>query len=281
MEVTEQGGRRHKFDVNLGSNYPQSIPLVNAALPVPIHVNDSRLSSIVKAVEDAIKKYATLFDVLSDLDEHCWVLEPTKSTFATAQRRLVIEKTCSVLLEIDPNKPLALCEMRFLGPPDRVQQIQATVSANVHRWPAAKEKDDGGAGGSIRAGLEAVLGLQLPAKRKEKERTRGRKRSHNKKGDNQKEEEEDEEAEEHVLVECGICYSFSGPRQSQGQGEEECSVLAAPDQVCPRATCQRMYHHKCLLEWLHTVPSTRSSLGTLFGHCPYCAEWLSVKTAQK
>ena len=49
MTVTERGGRRHKFDVNLGSNYPNSIPVVNTGLAVPVHVNESSLSSIMKA----------------------------------------------------------------------------------------------------------------------------------------------------------------------------------------------------------------------------------------
>ena len=263
IAVTERGGRRHKFDVNLGSNYPNSIPVVNTALTVPVHVNESSLSSIMKAVEATVNKYATLFDVLCDLDEHCWVLEPLKPTFATAQRRIVIDKACSVLLEIDPENPMGLCEMRFLGPPDRVQQIQATVTANLHSWKVCSKE------GSIRPGLEAVLGLQLPAKRKQ---TIGsRKRPRGVEGLDKEEDEED------FLVECGICYSFSGPNQLLGQEREP--SLAAPDQVCPRASCNRMYHHKCLLEWLHTVPSTRTSLGTLFGHCPYCAEWLSVKTS--
>ena len=267
MAVTEERGRRHKFDVNLGSNYPHSLPAVHAALPVPVHVSDSRLSSIVNAVQAAVNKYATLFDVLSDLDEHCWVLEPLKPTFATAQRRLVIDKACSVLLEIDPERPLALCEMRFLGPPDRVQRIQATVTANLHEWKVHSGDV------SIRPGLEAVLGLRLPTRGRRHKRSRGDMAPEGKGKVGEGEEEED------FWVECGICYSFSGP--DQREGEADVSTLAAPDQVCPRASCQRMYHHKCLLEWLYTVPSTRTSLGTVFGHCPYCAEWLSIKTVLK
>ena len=104
MTVKERGGRRHKFDVNLGSSYPNSTPVVNTGLAVPVHVNENGLSGILNAMEATVNKYATLFDVLSDLDENCWVLEPLVPTFATAQRRIVIDKACSVLLEIDPEK---------------------------------------------------------------------------------------------------------------------------------------------------------------------------------
>ena len=48
-------------------------------------------------------------------------------------------------------------------------------------------------------------------------------------------------------------------------GEEE--IVA-----CSNIKCNRRFHRKCVIEWLQSLPSTRSSFGSLFGTCPYCSE---------
>jgi hypothetical protein len=62
--------------------------------------------------------------------------------------------------------------------------------------------------------------------------------------------------------ECGICYTFK-------LNDE------LPDKVCEEPRCGRGFHPSCLAEWLHALPETRHSFGTLFGECPYCGTAIS------
>ena len=74
--------------------------------------------------------------------------------------------------------------------------------------------------------------------------------------------------------------SGSGPRVGPFFGEGGLDLIGVggmPDHVCSNENCGKMYHRRCLVEWLQAVPSSRSSFGTIFGSCPYCAEMVSVE----
>lgn len=43
--------------------------------------------------------------VLDDLDQHTWVLEPEKPSRSTTHRRVAVARHCSVMLKIDPRAP--------------------------------------------------------------------------------------------------------------------------------------------------------------------------------
>ena len=251
MKVEDHRGRLHMFDVGISSSYPASAPTVIAELPTPVVVDweqGSNLSTILNAVKKQIDRYAEYFDVMSNIDDTCWVLEPMKPTFTVSKRRIVIDKTCSVLLDINPEQPLDFCQMRFMGPPDKMRELQNTMSRSMHLWRA------GGENRSIRDRLEELLEVTLPSPKPRKD---GNKRARAGSLDD----------DENYCTECGICYSFM-----ESEGDQN----LAPDQVCPKESCQRVFHYRCLYAWLQNVPSSRSSFGSLFGHCPYCNEWLSV-----
>lgn len=63
--------------------------------------------------------------------------------------------------------------------------------------------------------------------------------------------------------ECGVCYTFK-------LNDE------LPDKVCEEPRCGRGFHPSCLAEWLHALPETRHSFGTLFGECPYCGTGITT-----
>jgi E3 ubiquitin-protein ligase FANCL len=101
-----------------------------------------------------------------------------------------------------------------------------------------------------------------------------------------------------IELECGICYTyaikdsntqagtFGGGGGGNGNdswggmsiGEESSSNgLVFPEVHCDNSKCCRVYHHRCLVDWLKSLPSTRVSFHTLFGCCPYCQEPLCAK----
>lgn len=73
--------------------------------------------------------------------------------------------------------------------------------------------------------------------------------------------------------ECGICYAVDSPEElNSGSG-----ATYWPDQICVNDRCAKKYHKSCLVGWLQSIPSSRTSFGTIFGVCPYCSESISVK----
>jgi len=261
-------GREHLFELHVRPDYPYSCPDVRASLPVPIVLSSwptlsgtGHLSMVLAAVERELKRYARLFAVLSDVDANSWVLEPVQPTFAITSRRIVIERTCSVVVEINPDDPSAMCEMRFLGPPARVQQLQIAMGRNMYLWAPNR---------SLLQNLEHVLEVTLPSKTLKP-------------------------GEESFRVECGICYTCSIPcpaslslRASNSSSSSSTTAsssittttMLVPDQACPNPKCARMYHSTCLVEWLQSVPSSRMSFGQVVGNCPYCSEFIAVSTSK-
>jgi E3 ubiquitin-protein ligase FANCL len=81
--------------------------------------------------------------------------------------------------------------------------------------------------------------------------------------------------------ECGICYSVDIPEISDGVTEAiGDNAVHPPDQVCMNEKCAKRFHRSCLVGWLQSIPSSRTSFGTIFGACPYCSESISVKAAR-
>ena len=55
------------------------------------------------------------------------------------------------------------------------------------------------------------------------------------------------------------------------------TAVSVPDQACGNSRCSKIYHFSCLVDWFHSLPSSKTSFGTLFGSCPYCQEAISVR----
>lgn len=248
LRCWDEAKREHAFEVAIPSGYPLQSPTVQASLPAPIavpwphHGQGGDLKLVLNTLQRELSRLQGFFAVLDDIDGHCWVLDPVQPSYAITTRRIAVERTCSVVVDVSPAEPRALCEVRFLGPPNVVQPMQSTLGQRVGAWQAQR---------LLRENLEDVLGVALPL------------RSAQAQGEG-----------ESFLLECGICYSYTHTHDAGAGG----SSNSIPDQACPNAKCGRVYHNSCLVDWLQSVPSSRSSFGTVFGSCPYCGEWLSTKS---
>jgi E3 ubiquitin-protein ligase FANCL len=122
-----------------------------------------------------------------------------------------------------------------------VHQLRTALAKNAYKW---KSED------FVRENIERILDIELPRR--------------------------ETTPSEVLAVECGICYTYGLTVEDdaavKGKSREE-----IPDQLCPNAKCNRVYHLSCLTGWLQSLPSTRTSFDTIFGECPYCQESISVK----
>lgn len=259
----DREGREHLFDIIINPNYPTSCPSVYATLPAQINVPWSKTSSlrhIAHYVDNEIKMHSGLFQELEEIDSLTWVLEPSQPNFSTTIRRLAIEKSCSIVLELDAQNPRDICTMNFFGPPNRVNTFRISLNKNIHLW--SKDR-------SVRENIEILLGFPLPSR--------------------------ETATSDNLSEECGICYAYSivvtsGAVNSDSSSHNEnnrtshvsdiatkTQNTAVPDQICSNTKCCKVYHSSCLVDWLHSLASCKTSFGTIFGSCPYCQEAISVR----
>lgn len=243
IRTEDSTGRSHVFDVAIPPSYPRSAPRVRVGVPggalSSVHwlPGASSLASVLQTVTRDVCKYEKLFEVLSDIDRNAWVLEPDAPTFEVTSRRIVLDRACSLLFDVNPLCPTApLGDTTFFGPAAQVAAHKAALHANAHLW----DHRDG-----FVANLQRALGTALPRK------------------------EEAAAGDSGYLAECGVCYAYA---LDSGAG-----AARVPDQACANPRCHRVYHHGCLLEWVQSVPTSRKSFGSIFGSCPYCCEPMSVK----
>lgn len=70
--------------------------------------------------------------------------------------------------------------------------------------------------------------------------------------------------DEDLAMECSVCYAF------------QLESGATPDIICGFHSCSRSFHQSCLYEWIKSLPSSRTSLQTVYGQCPYCSNQMAV-----
>lgn len=162
MSSITRVAREHSIEVSIPPSYPSTSPQVSGNVPgviipitwPPYHNND--LISLVKSVGDVLQGLALYFDTLIDLDSNAWVLEPTVGSYHTPYRRLVIDSSASLLVEINPHAPHVVSNITFMGPPARVKAFKEAWRRNGGLSAAAAAaagsngtsfRDDGGSDG--------------------------------------------------------------------------------------------------------------------------------------
>ncbi len=75
---------------------------------------------------------------------------------------------------------------------------------------------------------------------------------------------------------CAICYLYE--LRDPDEAVNLASGIVFPDSTCPNEKCKRHFHTTCLIQWLQSLPGSRSAFGTIFGSCPYCMENIAAKT---
>ncbi len=246
-----------------------------AAAAAPREHKRGRLHALLDRFAARVASYQGVFEALDELDACAWVLDPPlPASRSVLWRRVAVGQHVSLQLSVSPLAPRALCECHFLGPEGECAGLRERFLSRQREWSPLR---------TLRANLEALLGSALPAPPQRAGQL------------------------EPLERECGICYSYrlpSAAAEEEAEQVEEAyeadeAVLVAggkrrrveyvaaqepevpqgvvPDCYCDNAKCARGFHGSCLVEWLRGLPTTRHTLDTMFGSCPYCAEPISVR----
>jgi hypothetical protein len=108
LQFADNSTRSFQVDVSFPGSYPAVKPIVSPIFCKPIEfawTQNSSINDITVAIDRGIKENEDFIQVLSDIDQNCRVIEPARPTFTSSTRRIALEKSCSVILSINPNHP--------------------------------------------------------------------------------------------------------------------------------------------------------------------------------
>ncbi|KAF5918009.1 hypothetical protein HPG69_019815 [Diceros bicornis minor] len=115
----------------------------------------SSLISIHSQFLAALESLKAFWDVMDEIDEKTWVLEPEKPTRSATSRRIALGNNASINIEVDPMHPTMLPECCFLGADHVVKPLGIKLSRNIHLWDPEN---------SLLQNLKDVLEIDFPAR---------------------------------------------------------------------------------------------------------------------
>ncbi|KAI8603701.1 WD-repeat region-domain-containing protein [Dissophora ornata] len=193
IELSDASQRKHTLTISFPPGYP-SVPLTLEPLETPecdpdqhslsqrlntdttvSSREESDLQAVIRHAEKQLELYKEFWDVMQDIDENTWVIDPEKPTGADRVRRCALGNHCSIQMTIDPLSPLSMPDTRLFGPTSNIEPMRIKLYQNAGLWD---EKI------MPRKNLEVILelanGFPSPVSANKDE----------------------------MNIECGICYSF-------------------------------------------------------------------------
>lgn len=188
FQYIDKGKRSHILKLSVGNQYPIEGPLSSVELPSKFDLHWTAQGDLSRAYEQftsAVDTYQEFWDLMQEVDDNTWVLEPEKPTFCSRHRRVAISSSISIQITVDPDHPRALPECKFLGSDQAIAPIKHSMNTNLHLW----DEDC-----RLLENLQTLLGVSFPSP------------------SNSKKEE--------FSVECAICYAY---RMEEAIPDEVCN----------------------------------------------------------
>ncbi|CAH7004285.1 Fancl [Phodopus roborovskii] len=103
----------------------------------------------------ALESLKAFWDVMDEIDEKTWVLEPEKPPRSATARRIALGNNVSINIEVDPRHPTMLPEFCFLGADHVIKPLGIKLSGNIHLWDPEN---------NLLQNLKDVLEIDFPAR---------------------------------------------------------------------------------------------------------------------
>ncbi|XP_028398537.1 E3 ubiquitin-protein ligase FANCL-like [Dendronephthya gigantea] len=179
LRTSDTKGREHILTVHIPSKYPQVVPKCTADVPATFHfkgsstAEDNMLESIYNEFSKVVLSYDVFWNVMDEIDQNCWILEPENPTRADASRRIALGNNTSLLVRINVQHPTTMPECHLMGADSVVMKLRENMNKNLDQWDPGR---------SVLVNLENLLEAKFPSR--------------------QTSQKED------FSQECGICYAY-------------------------------------------------------------------------
>ncbi|XP_035027878.2 E3 ubiquitin-protein ligase FANCL isoform X4 [Hippoglossus stenolepis] len=183
LKAQDSSGRQHILTIKLKSKHPAEGPECSADLPLPLAITwtpQTTLEQLHNQFLLVLESLTEFWDVLDEIDDNTWILEPEKPSRSDTMRRIAIGNNVSIKVEVDPRHPKMLPECCLLGAEHvempaqtMVTPLRNKLNSNMHLWNPDS---------SVLRNLRDVLEIEFPSP------------ATHEKSD--------------FSTECGICYSY-------------------------------------------------------------------------
>ncbi|KAI8351053.1 E3 ubiquitin-protein ligase FANCL-like protein [Mortierella sp. GBAus27b] len=192
IDLCDASQRKHVLTVTFPRGYPV-VPLILEPLEVPdcdvgqrsisqqaatetiSWDRESGLGAVIRHAEKQLDIFKDFWDVMQDLDEKTWVIDPEKPTRADRMRRCALGNHCSIQMTIDPLSPRSMPDTRLFGPATSIEPMRSKLYQNSGLWNDCKLPRE-----NLEVLLELPNGFPSPVT----------------------------VTKDEMNIECGICYSF-------------------------------------------------------------------------
>ncbi|XP_020896902.1 E3 ubiquitin-protein ligase FANCL [Exaiptasia diaphana] len=170
--------RDHFLTIKLSPQHPNVPPTCTTDLPGKFSFSwtsskDYQLKELHHQFEQALTNYQEFWDMMDEIDQNTWVLEPDHPQRACTTRRIALGNNSSIHIDINPLHPRLLPECRFLGADHVIIPLRENLNSNLNLWNPES---------SVFINLQNLLKLKFPSPTNTKK--------------------------EDFSMECGICYAY-------------------------------------------------------------------------
>lgn len=179
LKTRDLKNREHGVTVHIPDDYPDVIPKCSVNIPEPFHFKGQNVSeggmleSLYLEFCELVRCYEEFWDVMDEIDQNCWVLEPEHATKADVSRRVALGNNTSLHVKINPQYPKMMPECHLMGADSVVMNLRENMNKNLQEWDPKKP---------ILENLERLLEKKFPSPQTTKK--------------------------EDFSLECGICYAY-------------------------------------------------------------------------
>ncbi|XP_014483738.1 PREDICTED: E3 ubiquitin-protein ligase FANCL isoform X2 [Dinoponera quadriceps] len=96
--------------------------------------NIKNLSIAITKFKWQVELLEKAWEQLRQIDKNCWVIDPPEPNKSHMHRRIHLSQSISVIITIDPLKPTALPEIKFIGSDSEVKKQEEYASNNIGNW---------------------------------------------------------------------------------------------------------------------------------------------------
>ncbi|XP_046377453.2 E3 ubiquitin-protein ligase FANCL-like [Haliotis rufescens] len=177
LKLHDTVGRKHSLLLNL-NHQKEATEMCTVNLPIPTDfiINQDEqvsLQDLMNQFRNMVKRCEDFWEMMSEIDQNTWVLEPEKPSPSDCHRRLALGPSASLHIKVDAAQPRLLPQCSFLGADQVVAPSRERLNQNVHKWDVHC---------SLLENLQTVLETTLPSPKNS--------------------------SREKFNLECGICYSY-------------------------------------------------------------------------
>ncbi|CAG0913829.1 unnamed protein product [Notodromas monacha] len=134
FQLTDSAARKHEVGVRFPPNFPEGLPKIQIECPEELELTIDMMEhfsmkNIEEAVREHLEKFVDFWNVMDDIDDKTWVLDPSKPRRSDVERVIYLGQHVSMKFSVDPRNPYEKPEIEFLGPVDLVEPLKCAVQA--------------------------------------------------------------------------------------------------------------------------------------------------------